>query len=247
MSDIIVIKIGTGVLTRENGTLDGSSLVRLVTSVAALQAQGHLCIMVSSGAVGAGVSALGLESYPDDVESRQAAAAVGQARLMHRYETLFQQFDLNVAQLLLTSSDLEENRDRVSATMRRLLDHGSIVPIVNENDSVAIEELRFGDNDMLSAKVAELLKANQLILFTTVDGLMPPEGGDIIEEVSSVEEVLDFARDESGKFSIGGMASKLKAVGYATNCGVRVTIANGRKPEQLSDLVAGKGRGTRFL
>ena len=138
MSNIIVIKIGTGVLTRENGTLDGSSLVRLVTSVAALQAQGHHCIMVSSGAVGAGVSALGLESYPDDVESRQAAAAVGQARLMHRYETLFQQFDLNVAQLLLTSSDLEENRDRVSATMRRLLDHGSIVPIVNENDSVAI-------------------------------------------------------------------------------------------------------------
>ena len=247
MSDIIVIKIGTGVLTRENGTLDGSSLVRLVTSVAALQAQGHHCIMVSSGAVGAGVSALGLESYPDDVETRQAAAAVGQARLMHRYETLFQQFDLNVAQLLLTSSDLEENRDRVSATMRRLLDHGSIVPIVNENDSVAIEELRFGDNDMLSAKVAELLKANQLILFTTVDGLMPPEGGDIIEEVSSVEEVLDFARDESGKFSIGGMASKLKAVGYAANCGVQVTIANGRKPEQLSDLVAGKGRATRFL
>ena len=247
MSDIIVIKIGTGVLTRENGTLDGSSLVRLVTSVAALQAQGHHCIMVSSGAVGAGVSALGLESYPDDVESRQAAAAVGQARLMHRYETLFQQFDLNVAQLLLTSSDLEENRDRVSATMRRLLDHGSIVPIVNENDSVAIEELRFGDNDMLSARVAELLKASQLILFTTVDGLMPPEGGDIVEEVSGVEEVLDFARDESGKFSIGGMASKLKAVRYATNCGVQVTIANGRKPEQLSDLVVGKGRGTRFL
>ncbi|MDA7882291.1 glutamate 5-kinase, partial [Akkermansiaceae bacterium] len=209
MSDIIVIKIGTGVLTRENGTLDGSSLVRLVTSVAALQGQGHQCIMVSSGAVGAGVSALGLTSYPEDVETRQAAAAVGQARLMHRYETLFQQFDLNVAQLLLTGSDLKENRERVSATMHRLLDHGSIIPIVNENDSVAIEELRVGDNDMLSAKVAELLEANQLILFTTVDGLMPPDGGDIIEEVADVQDVLNFARDESGKFSIGGMASKL--------------------------------------
>lgn len=247
MSDIIVIKIGTGVLTRENGTLDGSSLVRLVTSVAALQAKGYQCIMVSSGAVGAGVSALGLESYPDDVASRQAAAAVGQARLMQRYETLFQQFDLNVAQLLLTNSDLEENRERVSTTMRRLLDLGSIIPIVNENDSVAVEELRVGDNDMLSAKVAEFLNAEQLILFTTVDGLMPPEGGEIIEKVESLEEVLDFARDESGKFSIGGMASKLQAVGYATNCGVRVTIANGRNPEQLSDLVDGKGRGTRFL
>ena len=247
MSDIIVIKIGTGVLTRENGTLDGASLVRLVTSVAALQAQGHQCIMVSSGAVGAGVSALGLKSYPDDVESRQAAAAVGQARLMQRYETLFQQFDLNVAQLLLTGSDLEGNRERISATMRRLLDHGSIIPIVNENDSVAIEELRVGDNDMLSAKVAELLKAKQLILFTTVDGLMPPDGSDIIEEVANVRDVLEFARDESGKFSIGGMASKLQAVGYATERGVQVTIANGRNPEQLIELVAGKGLGTRFL
>ena len=118
---------------------------------------------------------------------------------------------------------------------------------MNENDSVAIEELRVGDNDMLSAKVAELLKAKQLILFTTVDGLMPPDGGDILKEVADVQEVLDFARDESGKFSIGGMASKLKAVGYATGCGVQVTIANGRKPEQLAELVAGKGRGTRFL
>jgi len=246
MSEVIVIKIGTGVLTRENGTLDGASLVRLVTSVAALQAGGYQSIMVSSGAVGAGVSALGLDSYPKDVESRQAAAAVGQARLMQRYETLFQQFDLNVAQLLLTGADLDENRDRISATMRRLLDHGAIIPIVNENDSVAIEELRVGDNDMLSARVAELLKADQLILFTTVDGLMPPEGGEIIEEVARVEDVLDFARDERGKFSIGGMSSKLKAVEYATNSGMRVIIANGRHPEQLAKLVSGEGRGTYF-
>jgi glutamate 5-kinase len=246
VSEIIVIKIGTGVLTRENGTLDGASLVRLVTAVSALHAAGHSCVMVSSGAVGAGVSALGLESYPSDVESRQAAAAVGQARLMQRYQMLFEQFDLNVAQLLLTAGDLADNHERISATLQRLLADSSIIPIVNENDSVAIEELRVGDNDMLSARVAKLLDARQLILFTTVDGLMPPDGGDIIPEVPDVQAVLNFARNESGKFSIGGMASKLKAVQLATDQGIQVTIANGRKPEQLLDLVNGGGRGTRF-
>lgn len=246
MSDIIVIKIGTGVLTRGNGTLDGASLVRLVTSVSALHAAGHSCVMVSSGAVGAGVSALGLESYPSDVESRQAAAAVGQARLMQRYQMLFEQFDLNVAQILLTGADLADHHERISATLQRLLSDTAIIPIINENDSVAIEELRVGDNDMLSAKVAKLLKARRLILLTTVDGLLPPDGGEIIESVTDVREVLEFARNESGKFSIGGMASKLKAVQYATDEGIEVTIANGRKPEQLLELATGGGRGTRF-
>lgn len=246
MSETIVIKIGTGVLTRENGTLDGASLVRLVTAVSALHAAGHSCVMVSSGAVGAGVSALKLDSYPNDVESRQAAAAVGQARLMQRYQTLFEQFDLNIAQILLTGGDLENNRDRISATLQRLLRDPAIIPIINENDSVAIEELRVGDNDMLSAKVARLLEARQLILLTTVDGLLPPEGGDIIKEVPDVSAVLEYARNESGKFSIGGMASKLTAVQFATDEGIEVTIANGRKPEQLLSLVQGGGRGTRF-
>ncbi|MEN8694880.1 MAG: glutamate 5-kinase [Akkermansiaceae bacterium] len=246
MSTPIVIKIGTGVLTQDDGTLDGTSLVKLVTGVAALQAAGHSCIMVSSGAVGAGVSALGLNAYPEDLDTKQAAAAVGQARLMQTYETLFQNFDLHVAQLLLTGSDLAENRDRVLATLTRLLEERKIIPIINENDSVAVEELKVGDNDMLSARVAALIGASQLILLTGVDGLMPPDGNEIIEEVSDVNDVLDFARDESGKFSIGGMASKLQAVAAATIAGISVTIANGRNPEQLLDLVEGKGRGTRF-
>ena len=246
MSTPIVIKIGTGVLTQDDGTLDGTSLVKLVTGVAALQAAGHSCIMVSSGAVGAGVSALGLNAYPEDLDTKQAAAAVGQARLMQTYETLFQNFDLHVAQLLLTGSDLAENRDRVLATLTRLLEERKIIPIINENDSVAVEELKVGDNDMLSARVAALIGASQLILLTGVDGLMPPDGNEIIEEVSDVNDVLDFARDESRKFSIGGMASKLQAVAAATIAGISVTIANGRNPEQLLDLVEGKGRGTRF-
>lgn len=245
MSEVIVIKIGTGVLTRGNGTLDGASLVRLVTAVAELKAAGYSCVMVSSGAVGAGVSALKLDAYPDDVETRQAAAAIGQARLMQRYQTLFEQFDLDVAQLLLTGSDLEGNRKRVSATMRRLLKEGDLIPIVNENDSVAIEELRVGDNDLLSARVAEFLGARQLILFTTVDGLLG-HGDQLIEKVDDLDEVMGLVRSESGKFSIGGMASKLKAVKYATEAGVNVLVANGRKPEQLLELVKGEGRCTRF-
>ena len=243
----IIIKIGTGVLTQDDGTLDGGSLVKLVTGVAALQRAGYSCIMVSSGAVGAGVSALGLKSYPEDIETKQAAAAVGQARLMQTYETLFQNFDLHVAQLLLTGGDLAGNRDRVLATLSRLLSEKTIIPIINKNDSVAVEELKVGDNDMLSARVAELVRAEQLILLTGVDGLMPPGGEGIIEEVASVNDVLGYARDESGKFSIGGMASKLEAVAYATRNGTPVIIANGRNPEQLGDLVSGKGRGTRFL
>ncbi|MGC6425943.1 MAG: glutamate 5-kinase [Akkermansiaceae bacterium] len=246
MSAPIIIKIGTGVLTKDDGTLDGTSLVKLVTGVAALQATGHSCIMVSSGAVGAGVSSLGLDSYPGDIVTKQAAAAVGQARLMQTYETLFQNFNLHVAQLLLTGSDLVDNKARVLATLGRLLEEKNIIPIINENDSVAIEELKVGDNDMLSARVAGMIGASQLILLTGVDGLLPPDGSDIIKEVADVNEVLDFAHDESGKFSIGGMASKLQAVAAATGSGVPVIIANGRHPEQLSDLVLGKGRGTRF-
>lgn len=245
MKKPVVVKIGTGVLTRENGTLDGASLVRLVTAVAGLKAAGHSCVMVSSGAVGAGVSALNLKAYPNDVETRQAAAAIGQARLMQRYQTLFEQFDLDVAQLLLTGSDLKDHRERVSATMRRLLVEGDIIPIVNENDSVAIEELRVGDNDMLSARVAEMLGAWQLVLFTTVDGLLD-EDNQVIPRVDDLAEVTKVVRAESGKFSIGGMASKLQAVQYAREAGIEVLVANGRKPEQLLELVAGGGVCTRF-
>ena len=239
------MKIGTAVLTRENGTLDGESLVRIVTAVAAVKAAGYDCLMVSSGAVGAGVRALGLESYPNDTATRQAAASIGQVRLMHQYQTLFQQFDLHVAQLLLTRSDLRDRRKRISSTIKRLLEQDDLIPIVNENDSIAVEELRVGDNDILSAKVAEFLGARQLILFTSVDGLLD-ENMELIDRVDDVDQVMGMVKGEIGKFSIGGMASKLKAVKSATEAGVKVLIANGRKPEQLLELVEGRGRGTRF-
>lgn len=246
MKDLVVIKVGTGVLTRENGTLDGGSLVRLVTGIAELHASGQRCLLVSSGAVGAGVSALKLDAYPKKTAARQAAAAVGQARLMESYRTLFRQFDLNVAQLLLSGPDFQDNRKHVAATMTHLLDHPQIIPIINENDSVAVDELRVGDNDMLSTKVAELMEARLLILLTTVDGVLDRKG-QLIEKAASVAELTDLIRgDESGKFSIGGMASKLKAVDYALSKGIEVVIANGRLPNQLPALAQNQGSGTWF-
>lgn len=246
--DVIVIKIGTGVLTREDGTLDGASLARLVNAVADLPDHSQRCVLVSSGAVGAGISALGLGEYPADVPTRQAAAAIGQTRLMHAYENLFRNFDVSVAQLLLTAADLEidDHRQRVDQLLRRLVHKPGIVPIINENDSVAVEELSVGDNDMLSARVAILLRARLLVLLTSVDGLLPPGGSEIVREVDDVEAVLSYANDGKGRFAIGGMASKLQAVKLAVEAGVETVVANGRRPDQLAEIVAGEGFGTRF-
>ena len=246
--EVIVIKVGTGVLTKADGTLDGASLARLVNALADLPNDRQRHVLVSSGAVGAGVSALGLDAYPGDVPTRQAAAAVGQTRLMHAYENAFRCFEMSVAQLLLTARDLEEGeaRRRVSDTLRRLLERPGILPIVNENDSVAVEELSVGDNDVLSARVAELLGARMLILLTSVDGLLRPGGGEIVAEVERVEEVLGFADEGKGRFSIGGMASKLRAVKIAVDAGVETVIANGRRPGRLAEIACGGGVATRF-
>jgi glutamate 5-kinase len=244
----VVIKIGTGVLTKADGTLDSASLARLVAAVADLRSPHRRIVLVSSGAVGAGISALAIGEYPDDVPTRQAAAAVGQTRLMHAYENLFRSFEVAVAQLLLTAGDLDsdERRGRVSDTLHRLLAEEGIIPIINENDSVAVEELAVGDNDVLSARVAGLLEADLLLLLTSVDGLLPPDGSEIIREVREVDEVLFFADGEKGRFSIGGMATKLQAVKLAVESGVETVIANGRRPERLAELVNDGGYGTRF-
>ncbi len=247
--DIVVIKIGTGVLTSEkDGTLDEASLVRLVTSVSELVASGVPCVMVSSGAVGAGVSALHLGGYPEDTASRQACAAVGQTRLMHAYENLFQKFRLNVAQILLTASDLDHERptNHIMDTLHRLLQEKNIVPIINENDTVAVEELRVGDNDMLSARVSRLLNARLLVMLSTVNGLQT-EDGTVMNEVSDIDSVAGHVRPDHGKFSIGGMASKLEAVRFALEAGVETVIASGREPSVLKEIVAGGQAGTRFL
>jgi glutamate 5-kinase len=245
----IVIKIGTGVLTREaDGKLDRVALTKLVTAVADLVRSGRPCVLVSSGAVGAGVSQLGLTEYPSDVPTRQACAAIGQTRLMHAYENLFNNFELNVAQLLLTADDFRDpaRLARVEDTLERLSQCSQVVPIINENDTVAVEELSFGDNDTLSARVASLIGASQLILLSNIDGLLAPDSTDVVAHVENVDDVLGFIRADKGKFSIGGMASKLKAVRNAVDAGIETVIAHGKHPERLDAITQGAGLCTRF-
>ncbi|WP_411827074.1 glutamate 5-kinase [Luteolibacter sp. AS25] len=249
LSDLTIIKAGTGVLTKvSDGTVDTAALVHLVTAISEVINAGHRCLFVSSGAVGCGVSALGLTEYPKDVVTRQACAAVGQARLISTYTSLFKNFDIAVAQILLTAGALKTEKlaGYINNTLTRLNVEPRILPIVNENDTVAIRELNFGDNDMLTARVATLVNAKRIILLTSVDGLLDPATNELITNVSDIDSVFQHVRDDRGKFSMGGMASKLKAVKFAVEAGIETHIANGRHPERLADIIAGKGISTKF-
>lgn len=249
---LVVIKIGSGVLARRGtGMLHHAMIARLSQAIADLNQSGHQCVMVTSGAVAAGVGYFGLEKRPEEISMLQACAAAGQAMLMHLYETHFSLHRLKIAQLLLTHDDLE-NETRlanVNNTLGTLLKFPGIIPIVNENDSVATYELRVGDNDTLSSQVARLIHADLLILLTSVPGLLGPgaaDQNDIIREVEDVGTVLSFARQEKGSLSVGGMESKLRAVKSAVEAGIETVIASGFHPEQLGEIVAGNGFCTRF-
>lgn len=245
----IVLKFGSGILTRPSGAaLDSGQIKRLTSEVASLVLAGHECLVVTSGAVAAGLQALGLKSRPADLAARQACAAIGQSKLMRLYDGYFARHKLSVAQLLLTHGDIDSRTRYANArnTIRRLLETHSAVPIINENDSVAVEELKFGDNDRLSAEVAMLADADLLILLTSVDGLMDDKGK-TIPVVRNIDEVAKFVRSDTGKFSVGGMVSKLQAVGMALEAGIPTVVASGRLPGQIPAILAGQQAGTRFL
>ena len=247
----LVVKLGTGLLTSERGdTLDDAQFQRLSAEIAALVAHGHECLVVTSGAVGAGLMVLNLRERPADTPTIQACAAIGQSRLMHVYETHFAAHGLAVAQLLLTHQDLDSRTRYANAqnTLDRLLEHRGIVPIINENDSVAVEELRFGDNDRLSAEVAVLAEADLLVVLTSAEGLTRDGTGrgDPIALVENVDEVLSLASERKGRLSTGGMTTKLQAVKRAVEAGIPAVIANGRTPGLLERIVAGETVGTRF-
>ena len=247
--ELTLIKVGTGVLTNsDDGSLDNAALVRLVSAIAELIDAGHPCLFVSSGAVGSGVSAFGLTEYPMDIPSRQACAAIGQARMMGTYGSIFANFNIAVAQVLLTTGNLATPRRSayIKSTLDRLLAEPRIIPIINENDSVAIRELKFGDNDTLSVLVAKLMGVKRLILLTSVDGLLDPETNELITEVSDVDTVFQHVRHDKGRFSMGGMASKLDAIKLAVNAGIETHIAHGRHPNRLAGIVAGHGISTHF-
>ncbi|MCH2059681.1 MAG: glutamate 5-kinase [Verrucomicrobiales bacterium] len=246
--DIVVIKFGSGILTRPDGmALDETQINNLISSVAALHQSGIQPIIVSSGAAAAGMMKFGFDKRPKNLSTLQACCAVGQTRLMQLYSKILEDVHLNVAQLLLDNEDFSTpgRRKNVLNTITTLIELGGVIPVINENDSVAVEELKFGDNDTLSAQIACLIEASLLILLTGVDGLKN-EKGDIVSEVENIDEAICHVRPETGKFSVGGMATKLEAARVATASGIPVFIGNGDNPGQIPEIVAGAGIGTRF-
>jgi len=250
MSDgsVTIVKVGTGVLTLDDGNLNHDSITALSQSLSKLIQAGRRVILVSSGAVGAGVPLLKLSEYPEEVVTRQAAAAIGQAHLMQRYQETFTHYGLTIAQILLSSYDLqaETHRDRARTVLQRLLEQPDVIPIVNENDVVSLRELTQTDNDMLAANLSAILGAESLVLLTAVDGLLD-ERGQVISKVGDITVAREkFALEASGKFSIGGMKSKLDAVKVAADAGVNVVIGNGEYPERLQGYFDRSSVGTYF-
>jgi len=247
----VVVKFGTGILTRpECDRLDVGQFRRLTAELGEMVHAGMACVLVSSGAVGAGMMVLGQRERPKDLPTIQACAAVGQTRLMRLYQSLFARHRLHVAQLLLTHQDLDSRKRRLNArnTLERLLERGDVLPIINENDSVAVEELKFSDNDQLSAEVALLVEAERLLICTSANGLTTSGDGndEPIRVVTDFEAVHGLAGATGSRFSVGGMTSKLAAVRMAVEGGVDVRILNGRTPGALRRALDGEEVGTWF-
>ena len=248
----VVVKLGTGVLTDSRKQPDQAQLEQLVAQVAALRKAGREIVLVTSGAVGAGMSTLGCEKRPTDLAELQACAAVGQPRLIGVYEKLFAAHDLRVAQVLLTHDDLEHHERHLNArnTLVTLLDHG-VVPIINENDAVSFTEIKFGDNDKLSALVASLLPADLLVILTTVDGVIEnfgrvnPKTISVIEKIDSALEKIAHGTDSDT--AVGGMKSKIEAAKIAVRSGIPLVIASGKKKNVLARVLAGEDEGTLFV
>lgn len=252
----LVIKIGTSSLTQsDTGHLSLSTIASLVETLSALQRQGHRVILVSSGAVGVGCSRLGLTERPKTISMKQAVAAVGQGRLMRVYDDMFTSLNQPIAQVLLTRSDLVQRSRYVNSyrTFRQLLQLG-VIPIVNENDTVAIDELKFGDNDTLSALVASLVGADWLFLLTDVDRLYsadPRHNPDAqpISLVNTVEQLTDLKieiGDKGSNWGTGGMITKIEAAKIATHAGVRMVITDGQAPQNITKILHGEPLGTQF-
>jgi glutamate 5-kinase len=246
------VKLGTGVLTDSRKQPDLAQMEQLVAQIAEQRRAGKEIVLVSSGAVGAGMGVLGYARRPDDLAELQACAAVGQSRLMATYEKLFGAFGLSVAQILLTHDDLEHHERHLNArnTLVTLLRLG-VIPIINENDVVSFTELKFGDNDKLSALVASLLPADLLVVLTTVDGVIENFGKANPKTISTIERVDStlerIAGGTSSATAVGGMASKIQAAKIVVRSGIPLVIASGKKKQSLARIVAGQEEGTLFV
>ena len=249
----IVIKVGTSTLTHATGRLNIRRIEKLVKVMSDLKNAGNEIVLVSSGAIGMGVGKLSLSKRPSDMPTKQAAAAVGQCELMYIYDKLFSEYNHIVAQILLTGNDIEnkERRANFENTVSRLLELGAL-PIINENDTVATEEITLGDNDTLGAIVACALKADLLILLSDIDGLYTADphkepDAELISEVEAITPQIEALAGKKGSdLATGGMQTKLKAAKMANADGIDMVIANGKEPEVLYSIAEGKPVGTRF-
>ena len=250
----IVVKIGTSSLTYPIGNLNIRRLERLCRVLSDLKNAGNQIVLVTSGAVGMGVGKLSLSAKPTDLPSKQAVAAVGQCELMAAYDEAFTSYNHVIAQILLTAFDVENEirRKNFHNTINRLLEM-RVLPIINENDTLATEELGIGDNDTLSAIVAESIQADLLVLLSDIDGLYTgnprkdPNARRLPEVREITPEIIAFAGGKGSSLGTGGMATKLRAAQIVTEAGIDMVITNGANPDILYDIMDGKPVGTRFF
>ncbi|MBR3767590.1 MAG: glutamate 5-kinase [Clostridia bacterium] len=250
----IVIKVGTSTLAHSTGRLNIRRVEELVKVMSDLKNSGHEVILVSSGAIGMGVGKLSLKEKPSDIPTKQAAAAVGQCELMYTYDKLFSEYNHTVAQLLLTGSDFktEDRHSNFTNTMMRLLEL-DVLPIINENDTVATEEISVGDNDTLSALVAQSINADLLVLMSDIDGLYTADPhkdptASLIPEIRELTpNIMALGGGAGSALGTGGMRTKLHAAELCTESGTDMIITNGQNPDILYDIADGKPVGTRFI
>jgi glutamate 5-kinase len=255
LAHTVVVKVGTRVLTQADGTLNRERIAQLAEEIHTISSGGRRVVLVSSGAVGAGVSLLGLKSRPTDLARLQAVAAVGQTHLIEAYDQTFARHGRRAAQVLLTLDDVDDRIRylNVRNTLLSILEFGA-VPIVNENDTVSVEELKttFGDNDRLAAMVTNLIRAPLLIILSDIAGLYDGDpsqaGAKLVSTVSRIDaQVLSYVRDKKTGLSKGGMASKLESARIVTTAGENLIIASGREANVLQRLMAGEELGTLFV
>ena len=250
----IAVKIGTSTLTYENGRLNIKRTEKLCKVLSDLQNSGQELILISSGAIGMGMSKLSLHERPQDMATKQAAAAVGQCELMYTYDRLFSEYNHTVAQILITAADVdhEDRRRNFTNTLERLLQL-RVIPVINENDTIATEEIVIGDNDTLAAIAAVNAHADLLVLLSDIDGLYTADphvdsSAELIREVRTLdEETMALGGGSVSGVGTGGMKTKLSAAKRCMDAGIDMVIANGSDPDILYGIAEGKHIGTRFI
>ncbi len=255
----IVVKVGTSTLTNEMGLSDFKAFDKLACVLSDIQNKGYEVILVSSGAIAVGMHKLGMKTKPESMRLKQAAAAVGQCRIMFLYDKFFGDYDKTIGQILLNAEDIEkeDKKENLINTFNALLEM-NVIPVVNENDSVSYSEIEseerlFGDNDMLSAVVAVLCQASKLIILSDIEGLYDKDprlfpDAKLISRIEHIDESLYQAAGSAGsRRGTGGMKTKLQAATLAVNQGIETVITNGKHPERIYDIVEGKEAGTRFI